>query len=41
MSDHFLWKFWRRCEDGGLVCKDEELVERQKQMAKVVLAKFG
>lgn len=41
MKDHFLWKNWKRSEDGGLVCRDEELVERQKKMARIVLAKFG
>lgn len=41
MKEHFLWKHWKRAEKGGLVCKDEELVEKQKKMFKLVIKKFG
>lgn len=41
MKEHFLWSNWKRAEKGGLVCKNEELVERQKKMFKLVLKKFG
>jgi hypothetical protein len=41
MKYHFLWKYWKRNDDGGLICKDVELVDRQKKIAKIVLAKFG
>jgi hypothetical protein len=41
MKEHFLWNNWKRAEKGGLVCKDEELVEKQKKMFKLILKKFG
>ena len=41
MTEHFLWKNWRRDENGGLVCANEEIATRQKEVAKIVLVKFG
>lgn len=41
MKEHFLWSNWRRAENGGLVCKNQELVDKQKKMFKVAIKKFG
>jgi hypothetical protein len=41
IKEHFLWNNWKRADGGGLVCKNEELVDRQKKMFKLILKKFG
>lgn len=41
MTEHYLFKDWSRRKDGGVLCKNEELVNNQKRLFKDLISRLG
>lgn len=41
MTEHYLFKDWERKKEGGVVCKNDEIVNNQKKLFKDTISRLG